>query len=208
MDNIISKAKTCSKCKVEKGASEFYKSSRYSDGLYCWCKECFARGAKGYYAKHKEKLNAYSRQWAAENPEKRRETSRKSRLKNLERARASVRKAHAKRSKERVSYAREWQRQNPDKVKARAQRRSERIRNVVGSHSKDEWLKLLAFYNERCLCCGITEDICRDHVVPLFHGGDDYISNIQPLCRPCNAKKHLKTIDYRKVLPAWFQSSC
>ena len=32
--------KTCSKCKVEKPATEFHKRARSKDGLYGWCKSC------------------------------------------------------------------------------------------------------------------------------------------------------------------------
>lgn len=36
-----------------------------------------------------------------------------------------------------------------------------------------------------------------DHVVPLGKGGSNDISNIQPLCLPCNLKKHNRCTDYR-----------
>ena len=32
--------KTCSKCKIEKSRSEFYKNQAQRDGLNGWCKEC------------------------------------------------------------------------------------------------------------------------------------------------------------------------
>jgi len=36
-----------------------------------------------------------------------------------------------------------------------------------------------------------------DHVLPVSKGGTSYISNIQPLCQPCNSGKKDKHIDYR-----------
>jgi len=32
----------------------------------------------------------------------------------------------------------------------------------------------------------------------VTRGGSNDVSNLQPLCRPCNSKKHTRTVDYRK----------
>jgi len=59
-----------------------------------------------------------------------------------------------------------------------------------------------------CLCCGKREpevDLQADHIIPVAwgtaRGAINYISNIQPLCGSCNARKgnHHAT-DYR---PFW-----
>lgn len=49
-----------------------------------------------------------------------------------------------------------------------------------------------------CLCCGQTNVLLTpDHVVPLCEGGSNEISNIQPLCGPCNSAKRDRLTDYR-----------
>lgn len=41
-----------------------------------------------------------------------------------------------------------------------------------------------------CVNCGSTEDIEYHHIVPLSLGGNDVLSNIQPLCYECHSKLH------------------
>lgn len=62
---------------------------------------------------------------------------------------------------------------------------------------QSEWEALLEYYDHTCLGCGTREGVFPDHVHPLSQGGADHISNVQPLCRSCNARKRNATIDYR-----------
>lgn len=64
-------------------------------------------------------------------------------------------------------------------------------------YTEAEWLALCAFHNHRCLACGRKRKLTADHIVPLYLGGSDDITNIQPLCKPCNSSKGAQTIDYR-----------
>jgi len=74
-----------------------------------------------------------------------------------------------------------------------------RLNEIRGGewHSEEEWQALLAACSGKCLRCGSTERITRDHVIPVSRGGANSIDNIQPLCWPCNSWKHARTIDYR-----------
>jgi 5-methylcytosine-specific restriction endonuclease McrA len=54
---------------------------------------------------------------------------------------------------------------------------------------------------DNCLCCGKLRDVGIDHILPISHGGDNNIDNLQVLCRTCNSKKGKHNIiDYRKNL--------
>lgn len=64
-----------------------------------------------------------------------------------------------------------------------------------GTHSFEEWDNLKKEKNYTCLHCRKKEPeikLTEDHIIPLSKGGPDYISNIQPLCKSCNCKKHAK----------------
>ncbi len=49
-----------------------------------------------------------------------------------------------------------------------------------------------------CLCCGSTENLTIDHVIPIYYEGENSISNLQPLCSSCNSRKGTDSTDYRK----------
>lgn len=82
------------------------------------------------------------------------------------------------------------------------QRKIRRKVNLIfngGFHSKGEWENLKAQYDWKCPSCKRREPeikLTRDHIIAISKGGSDNIENIQPLCRPCNSKKHDITIRY------------
>jgi len=82
-------------------------------------------------------------------------------------------------------------------------RRAERVAIAGGAHTESQWRELLRRFGNRCVCCGIPAKktklgkLTKDHVVPILLKGSDSISNIQPLCLPCNSHKRTLAIDYR-----------
>lgn len=77
-------------------------------------------------------------------------------------------------------------------IRSRALRRASAER-----HGSIEWKFLLTLTGGKCAACGSTNDITKDHVIPVTLGGSDGLSNLQVLCRSCNSLKRCKTIDFR-----------
>ncbi len=62
--------KTCSKCKIEKPLSEFYKDKYKRDGLSCACKMCKDDHSKIVYAQNKEKIAEYNKNYQKVNKQR------------------------------------------------------------------------------------------------------------------------------------------
>jgi len=73
-----------------------------------------------------------------------------------------------------------------------------RLQQNGGAHTEAEWRALCAAFGHRCAACGRKRRLTKDHVTPVISGGMDNISNLQPLCRPCNSRKGTRAIDYRR----------
>ena len=73
-----------------------------------------------------------------------------------------------------------------------------------GSHTKVDWLQVLARFEKCPRCNRFWGDIpsrpdsrykfkwTKDHIKPLLLGGTDDIENIQPLCYQCNFNKNAR----------------
>lgn len=82
-----------------------------------------------------------------------------------------------------------------------ATKRSERLSAArkIATHTKEEWEEMKEIIGH-CVICGKSANetmLVKDHIIPLYQGGSDGISNLQPLCRSCNSRKGADSNDYR-----------
>jgi len=74
-----------------------------------------------------------------------------------------------------------------------AQNRARDARLAGGvRHTQDKWGLLLASYSGCPRCRQAWDEVgppTGDHVISVHDGGDDSISNLQPLCCSCNSRK-------------------
>jgi len=173
----------------------------------------------GVYKKNpKAYMKKHNRKWRLANKERNKENHRKwnmaHRKQNNERAK-KYREAHREQI---IKYQRTRRRTNKDyyqqfesKRKKLPQRIAQRryhgaCRRAIkigadGFHTIGEWELLKKQYNYACPSCGRKEPnvkLSRDHIIPLSKRGSDYISNIQPLCKGCNSRKHTKSHKFQR----------
>ena len=69
-------------------------------------------------------------------------------------------------------------------------RREEINRLRQAGRKKDSLEKIEAWYGKKCANCGSEEDVEYHHIVPLYVGGTNEITNMVPLCRSCHYAVH------------------
>lgn len=99
-----------------------------------------------------------------------------------------------KEGESRQIYHKNYCKNYPENIAHLKANRYARQKGATGSHTLQEWTSLKESFDNKCAFCGETKPLTKDHIIPLSKGGDNNISNIQPLCRNCNSKKHTKLI--------------
>jgi 5-methylcytosine-specific restriction endonuclease McrA len=150
-----------------------------------------------YRKNRKEKDLASKARWRENNRDKQNAAVAAWSKANLERIKENN-AARYLRDKKRISARNKKHRQeNPEASIARVQKRRAKKSGAGGSYTTEEWKVLCKKYSSKCLACGKKTKLTADHVIPIAKGGSSNIGNIQPLCMPCNAKKHTGTTDFR-----------
>lgn len=95
-----------------------------------------------------------------------------------------------------------WRKEHPLEYRKQAVAHTRRTRaRKDGAEGRgvtvSDWRLLLEKYGSECLACGEKRGLEMDHIVPISRGGAHDPQNIQPLCRPCNASKNARYIDFR-----------
>jgi 5-methylcytosine-specific restriction endonuclease McrA len=137
---------------------------------------------KQWIAANTQRINEQGAAWREAHPEQRRETLKLWRLKNKEKhseQRKATRKA------------------NPNVYRAHAENRRARKLATGGSYTAQQIDNLLILQRHKCVGCSVSikGGFEIDHVVALSKGGSSDISNIQLLCKPCNRRKHTKSVE-------------
>lgn len=204
--------KKCPTCLQEKELSDFPKDKSRNDGRYIYCRDCVSAKEKEKYNSNLEHSRQLKRQQATKHRERNIVNSREWYQQNKEKVKQRVKKYRQENSEAFKEYQKQWSLENPDKIKEKQKRflqtpkgrikisqqnhnRKARIRGAKGKHTAKEWNELKAKHDFTCLHCKKKEPMIKltqDHIIPVSKGGDNFISNIQPLCKSCNSKKHNK----------------
>lgn len=203
---VIDGKLTCSRCGETKPVEMFSKGNNKS-GFRSYCKQCASvayyanheqekRNRKEYYEKNKDKWYEWGKKKRESNPEKVREYMHEYYEKHSDIIRARSKKAYENITedaleKRRQSYHRRRSQKHFKKLRIeQEQRRRDRIDSSASDLTEKEWNRILLLFDGKCAYCGSSENITRDHIVPVSKGGGYTRTNIVPCCGSCNSKKH------------------
>jgi len=132
---------------------------------------------------HRPSVNARrKRHWAA-NRGRLREYARLKRERNPERIRLLDRQRYVRHREKRILLS----------IAVRAKRLQ-----AEGNATPEQCRELLEQFKSCCGYCHTPltyKNKTYDHKTPLSRGGTNYIENLIPSCRPCNARKHTRTYE-------------
>lgn len=206
--------KVCRKCIKMLPVSEFNKA--YGK-LRSRCKQCDSEHKRT--KKYKDWQREYQRRPEVKKKTRRnkqryrgkaksREKERAYRIEYIQRPEVKLRnkkygeqyRSHPENQEKARQRVKEWRKTNPEKKRHNDKIRHKREKKLEGYYTLEQWETLCNFFGGICPCCGQeVESFELDHIIPLtWPGTSNYISNAQPLCKPCNcAKGNHRAIDYR-----------
>lgn len=206
--------KVCHGCNLLKPLSEYGKCKAVKSGLRGRCKVCEVEAQREYVSRNTEKVREKQKRYREENREALYAQRREWYKQNREYVLRKAREYYQENKEACLERGEQFRQNNPDYWKvyqpqwveknrelAYHHNRQRRARKLAapGSHTAQEWLDLCELYEHTCLACGATDSqLTRDHIIPLIAGGSNDISNLQPLCSPCNSRKGVLIIDYRE----------
>lgn len=180
--------KTCSKCKVEKEKSWFYKDKSRVDGLSYICKECDKKKSKDWASKdgssEKRRQSEKRRYWA--NPERFREKNRKFRSENQDSIRLYRKRYYAENREDQLAKSKIYRKENPGYFAAATRKRKAMQLNQTPDMNKAELAEIESMYLYNQIMPGKWH---VDHIQPLAEGGLHHPSNLQILSEHDNCSK-------------------
>ena len=150
---------------------------------------------KNHITEYARKYNEDNKEWRAVYDKARYESERPMRLNRM-------RLWYKNNTVKHSNYYKKWYGEHPLEVKVNHARRRALEQNAEGSHTVRELELRYAAFKNLCIYCG-RENISHgelrkqteEHMVSLFEGGSNWISNIYPACRSCNCAKKTKSFE-------------
>ncbi len=164
-------------------------------------KEALAGYGRKYHQENKEVRSEYQRKHYQENKEYYTEYNQKYQQDNKETIAKRKRKYRQENKEALAECNRRWRQTSIGREKSKANNTKYRAieSGLEGHYTAEQFIELCNLADNECVCCGGVQKLTVDHIIPItWENSNNFITNIQPLCKPCNSSKgnHHAT-DYR-----------
>lgn len=198
-------SKVCSRCKVKKDESEFYKNSKKRDGCGSYCKECLKIYAKEYRTGNPDYYKDYNASW--------RKT--KSGAESISASRKKYLKTQKCKDKRKEYFSMERTKDLVKLSKMNANRvfyytkESAKKRNINFNFTLDEFVE---FYtrNDKCFYCSlaITDTNRILSVIREYNGFDEDIMSLKKKTSASNFYSKRFSVDRMDSLGEYSEKNC
>jgi 5-methylcytosine-specific restriction endonuclease McrA len=198
----------CRECKNRKARDKYHADPELRAAKYAKIKERYARDPEAHECQLERQRKWHREHWAdpefrAKENARHRErwrTSKRRRKKKLESSRRWAESNREYFNTRHREYVKDRYHNDPEfkaGIRNYFARRRALKRSSDGSFTTVQWEMLCDLCDNRCLACGGMVKLEVDHIVPISASGSNDLTNLQPLCRSCNASKGTDVIDYR-----------
>lgn len=179
------------------------------------CDQCAAISLQTYRSGNREKVLGWDRAWKDKNREKRREQERARYAADPEKFKKKTRRSYAKNPERAREYSknhhhanypvneemreiarartRQWMKDNPERAKANSHNSRAARKNIPGSHTEDDIVRIFKQQKGRCAYCRVKLGKYHiDHITAISKGGTNDARNLQLTCARCNLEKHAR----------------
>jgi len=194
--------KVCCRCKLCKPITEFGSVNRRGrQETRSHCLQC-NRDADKKRGLNKEKIKEKNHKYYIDHSESEKARSRKWQKSHWDRVLEIAKNVRIRNPEKKKEWDRIYHKNHLERARESWHNRRATLLQVGGKIKSGEWEDLQKRYNYICLCCKKSNvKLTLDHVIPISKGGQNLITNIQPLCKQCNSSKNTKIIDYRLEYP-------
>jgi 5-methylcytosine-specific restriction endonuclease McrA len=185
----VSESKRCFRCGESKPTSEYGPSKQTRDGFFAWCRLCKRLHDKAWRDSHIEIARARQRGYYHANPEPWKAKVTERYQQNRQQYDAYKKAWLVANPKKRQAVAKAWRQANRTQVNVyTAQRRARKADAPTIPFTIAQLEARRDYYGRLCWMCGAAAT-ADDHVKPLAKGGWHCLSNLRPICTPCNTRK-------------------
>lgn len=187
-------SKVCSKCRLVKDAAAFHRNPQQKSGLHPSCKDC--RAARNALPAVRALRVEQNLKYGLANRARNNAREKARRDGNPALHAAGKRAEYLRNRASHVARSAAYRKAHPHKwIEYERRRRAQKRASQCLPLTKKDIARRFSVFGDSCAYCGRSDvPLTVDHAKPIARGGPHILANIRPACRPCNSRKHTRTI--------------